>query len=438
MGKRGLPIVSIVGRPNVGKSTLFNRIIRRRVAVVDDEPGVTRDRNHAVTEWNGRRFVLVDTGGLLVDSEEIIESRVREQVEIALEESHLVLFTIDGRSEATADDFMIADLLRRRGAPTLLVVTKVESESLEASAHGFASLGPGPVHPVSGLEGRGIASLLDEVVRRIPERSAVSEDEGIRIAVIGRQNVGKSSIVNALLREDRMIVSEMPGTTRDAVDTHFRYQGRSLTLIDTAGLKRTSKFEKGVEYYAALRTARSLERADVALVVLDASRPLTRQDHRVAAAPFEAGLATVFLFNKWDLAEKETMTARDIVREAARHFPEYRWAPSLFVSAKTAQRVSKIPEAVLRVYEAARVRLDPDALGECLSEAFEGRSHPYVRGRMILFRGGRQVGVAPPVVEIIVTRPDEVAETYRRYLVNRLRARFGFEGSPLRLRFRRR
>ncbi len=437
MGKKALPIVSIVGRPNVGKSTLFNRIIRRRVAVVDDESGVTRDRNHAVTDWNGRSFVLVDTGGLLLESDQIMEGHVREQVEIALQESHLVLFTVDGRSELTADDLLIADLLRRRGATTMLVVTKVESQRIESESQEFASLAHHPIHFVSGLEGMGVGDLLDSVVEKIPPRAPTARSDRIMIAVIGRPNVGKSSIVNALLRQDRMIVSDIPGTTRDAVDTPFRYNDQDFTLVDTAGLRQKSKITKAVEYFSTLRTTRSIERADVALVVLDASGPLTRQDHRVAATPFEAGLATVFLFNKWDLREKETLTSRDEVREAAGHLPDYKHAPSLFVSAKTSQRVSRIPEAVLKVHAAARRRIEDETVEECLARAFAGLSHPYVRGRMIRFRGGRQVGIAPPTFVVTLNRPDAVIESYRRYLANRLRDAFGFPGSPIRLLFRR-
>jgi GTP-binding protein len=433
MGKRGLPVVAIVGRPNVGKSTLFNRLVGRSIAVVDDAPGVTRDRHHAIAEWTGRSFVLVDTGGLLLDSQGIIESRVREQVEAAIEESDLVLFTVDARSGPLPDDIEIAHLLRRLDVPTALVVTKVDSARHEAAAQEFSAVGLDPVYFVSGLDGRGAGDLMDAILARLPASEPPAETGAVRVAVIGKPNVGKSSIVNALLQRERMIVTDIPGTTRDAVDSEFRWEGRVFTLIDTAGLHRKQRMATGVEFFAAVRTMRSLDRADVALVVLDASAPLTRQDYRVAATPFELGVSCVYLFNKWDLAERATLTSRDIVREGARHVPSFEHAPSLFVSAKTSQRISRIPPTILSVYDGARVQIDADRLAECFENAVAARPIPYARGRAVRLRGIRQVGVAPPTFRVDVNQPEAVESSYRRFLVNRLRDRFGFLGSPIRL-----
>lgn len=438
MGRAAAPVVSIVGRPNVGKSTLFNRVLKRKLAVVDDAPGVTRDRHAALATWEDRRFWLVDTGGLLLDSDGIIETQVREQVEIALTESDVVLFMVDGRAGPLPDDYDIADLLRRRNAPVKLVVTKIDAPSLEVHAHEFAALGLGDLYMVSGLEGYGVGDLLDAVVANMPPVPETDTDASIGVAVVGRPNVGKSSIVNALLRESRMVVSETPGTTRDAIDTEFRFEGRSITLIDTAGLRRKARMDRGVEFYASLRATRSLARADVALVVLDASVPIGRQDFRIASMPFESGIPVVYVFNKWDLVEgKQTLTTRDVVREATRHVPDFAHAPAVFVSAKTKQRVSRLLTEAVAVYEAARTRVHDNELNALLDAAVEARSHPWVKGRMIKFWGMRQIGTAPPTFVVYVSRPDAVEENYRRFLKNRIRDRYPFRGCPIRLLFRR-
>ncbi len=438
MSRASLPIVSIVGRPNVGKSTLFNRILRRRQAVVDDAPGVTRDRHMAVTEWEGKPFMLVDTGGLLLAAEGIIEERIREQVEMALGESRRVLFVVDGREGPVADDHDVADLLRRRGADVTLVVTKIDAEPLEAAGHEFAELGVGDLHLVSGLEGRGVADLLDEITADMPPGETADTDGRIAIAVIGRPNVGKSSLVNAMLQRERMIVSEIPGTTRDAIDTDFRYEGRDYTLIDTAGLHRRTKTTRGAEYFSSIRTTRSLERADVAVVVFDATEPLSRQDFRIAAMPFESGRPVLFVFNKWDVVEsKETLTSRDIVREAARHVPDFDHAPSEFLSARTTQRVSRVMERIDDVYRAARAEQSAADLDAFIDRVTAAKSHPYTKGAMMRFWGMRQVGVAPPTFIVYCNKPNMVEDNYRRYVKNRLRESFGYFGTPLRVLYRR-
>lgn len=437
MSRRHLPVVSIVGRPNVGKSTLFNRILRRRQAVVDDQPGVTRDRHAAIGEWEGRGFMLVDTGGLLLDEEGVIESQIRVQVEIALGESDLVMLVVDGRIGPMADDYTVIDLLRRQNARYVLVVTKVDAESLEPVAQEFQALGVEDTYFVSGLEGRNVGDLLDDVMERLGPPMPVVKEDAVAIAVVGKPNVGKSSLVNALLQRERMIVSEIPGTTRDAIDTDFRYEGRAYTLIDTAGLRRKAKFEKGAEYFSAIRTTRSLERCDVAVMVLDASVPTSRQDYRVASLPFENGRPVVFVWNKWDLVAKETDTAKTVVADAARHLPDFGHAPSLFVSALTAQRVSRVMGAVNEVYESSRRKVSDEELDELLARAEGRRSHPSIRGKLMRFWSMRQVGVAPPTFIVYCNMPKDVTENYRRYLRNRIRERFGFVGTPVRLLCRR-
>lgn len=433
-----LPVVCIVGRPNVGKSTLFNRIIRRRKAVVDDHPGVTRDRMMARAEWEGRSFMLVDTGGLVLESLGAIETAIREQVQVALEHADVVLLVVDGREGPLRDDEEVARLLRRRGISPILVVSKVDAPSLEPAALEFTRLGLDPTFLVSGLEGRGVGEMLDAASAQFPERPSSPSTPSVRLAVIGRPNVGKSSLVNALLCEERMIVSDVPGTTRDAIDTEFRFHGRDFTLIDTAGLRRKSRVATAYEHVAALHAAESLSRADVALVVLDASMEISRQDFRIAAMPFTEGVPLVFVFNKWDIvASKETLTARDVVREAARHVPDFDHAASVFVSAKTGQRVSRIVPAALEAYEAARVEIPDERMNAFIDRLTETRSHPYVRGKMMKFWGMRQLGVAPPAFVVYCNRPAEVAENYRRHIANSVREAFGFRGTPIRLLFRR-
>jgi GTPase len=434
-----LPIVAIIGRPNVGKSTLFNRIFGRQLAVVDDLPGITRDRLVRRVEWTGRDFELVDTGGWVPDGAEPMEQRIVEQVFHALDECDLILLVVDSRAGLQPDDEEIARRLRSRGRPFLLVANKVDSEKLEADAAEFAGLGfDGEIWAISAAEGRGIGELLDEVVRRIPVRGNAEEEPGtIRIAVMGRPNVGKSSIVNRLLGEERVIVDNAPGTTRDSIDAPFRYHGRRMVLVDTAGLRRKLGSQPNYEFYATLRATRSLDSADVAILVLDATQPITSQDVRIAKMIDDAGRACIWAFNKWDLVTKEDKTAAHLHQRTVEQIPFQDHVPAEFVSALTVQRVSRLPERVVEVYEAARQKVPTGELNAVIRKAVEHNPPRSVGGgRPLKIYYATQVRVAPPTVSLFVSNPQRLAREYERYLARELRSAFGFAGSPIRLQVR--
>jgi GTPase len=434
-----LPIVAIIGRPNVGKSTLFNRILGKPLAVVDDMPGITRDRLMTRVDWSGRDFQLVDTGGWVPDGADPMEKRILEQVFAALDECDLVLLVVDARAGLQPDDREIARRLRERGRPFLLVANKVDSHRLEADAAEFAGVGfDGQVWAISAMEGRGIGELLDEVVARIPMKVAAAEEPGtIRIAVMGRPNVGKSSLVNRLLGEDRVIVDDVPGTTRDAIDVPFRYHGRRMVLVDTAGLRRKLGSHPNYEFYATLRATRSLEAADVAILVLDATQPITTQDIRIARMIDESGRGCVWAFNKWDLVTKEDKTAPHMHQRAVEQIPFQDHVPVEFVSALTVQRVSRLPERVVEVYEAAHQKVSTGELNAVVRRAVEHNPPRSVGGsRPLKIYYATQVRVAPPTFALFVSNPQRLAREYERYLARELRAAFGFAGSPIRLQVR--
>lgn len=435
-----LPVVAIVGRPNVGKSTLFNRFLGRVQAVVDDMPGITRDRHMARVEWNGAPFYLVDTGGWVPEGADGMEKRIIHQVLKALEACDLVLFVVDARSGLQPHDSAIGRALIEMGIDPVLVVNKVDSEALEAHAGEFAALGMGEtIWGVSAMEGRGIGDLLDEIVARIPDRpTAPVESAAIRIAVLGRPNVGKSSIVNRLLGEERVIVDDFPGTTRDAIDAPFRYHGREMVLVDTAGIRRKLAAQPDYEFYASLRAARALESADVALLVLDASEPVSRQDLRIARMIDESGKACVWVFNKWDLVVKDDKTSAHTLAAVREQISFHAYAPAEFVSALTVQRISRLPERIIEVYEAGRVRVPTGELNEIVRKAVEQNPpKPVGGGRPLRVYYATQVRVAPPTFALFVSQPQRLAREYERYLSRALREAFGFSGNPIRLQIRR-
>ena len=434
-----LPVVAIVGRPNVGKSTLFNRILGRSLAVVDDLPGITRDRLYARVEWTGAAFLLIDTGGWVPEGGDPMDGRILDQVFRAVEECDLVLFLVDVRAGLTPHDAEIARHLLRTGRPHLLAANKVDSERILPDAAEFASLGlGGSPHAISATEGRGIGDLLDEVVARIPRRAAAEAETGeIRIAVVGRPNVGKSSIVNRLLGEDRMIVHEAPGTTRDAIDAPLRYHGRRMVIVDTAGIRRRLAAHPNFEFYAMLRALRSLESADAALLVLDATAPLTRQDQRIARMIDDAGRPCVWAFNKWDLVEKSEKTADRLLKGARQTIAMQDYAPAEFVSALTVQRISRIPERILEVYAGSRQEIATPELNACIRRAIERNPPRAVKGeRPLKIYYATQVRTAPPTISLFVNKAQRLAASYERYLARELRAAFGFAGSPIRLQVR--
>jgi GTP-binding protein len=455
------PIVALVGRPNVGKSTLFNRIVGRRLAVVHDQPGTTRDRLHASAEWNGVLFTVVDTGGIEVlpdtvamgrrpgpervlaqDSAPFIPS-MRAQAEQAIYEADVIIFVTDVASGLTPADEEVAEILRRSRCPVFLAANKADNLHLREAALEFYTLGMETLYPVSALHGSGVADLLDDVVEAIPglaeERETSSdEEEGVKLAIVGRPNVGKSSLLNRLLGEDRAIVSPIPGTTRDAIDTHLEWEGTPVTLIDTAGIRRPGKVKRGVEHFSVLRALRAIQRADVALLVIDGIDGVTAQDTHVASLILEEWASVIVLINKWDAVEKDTYTMDEYtkwVREALR-FMDY--VPVLFISALTGQRVHKVVPAALAVQEARFLRIPTGELNRLVQDALARHAPPSKRGKRLKVYYVSQPGVDPPTFVFHVNDPDLVHFSYERYLENRLRDSRDFSGTPLRLIFRRR
>ncbi len=432
------PVVAIVGRTNVGKSTLFNRVVGRRQAVVDDVPGVTRDRNTAVAEWAGREFFLVDTGGLLPEARQGMDQRVREQVEAAVDTAELVLVVVDVTAGRLAVDEEIAALVRRRARPALLVANKADSPSRATGAHEFVGLGLGEPVAVSALHGDGVGDLLDACLAKFPPAGdePIVDPTVLKIAVVGRPNVGKSSIVNRLLGEERMIVSDVPGTTRDSVDTEFIWHGRRFVLIDTAGLRRRTHIDTRTEFYCAVRAIRAVERADVAIQVLDTSVPFSRQDYRISGIIFDTARPAVLAFNKWDLVDKETLTAKRQEDAYRAHVRGLWYAPAVFVSALSGQRLSRLPQIALDLHEAARQRYARQALEEVLEDAVTYQSPPALKRGRLRFRRVEQVSIDPIRLVIETSNAKAVPETYRRYLLRRFREGLGIRRAPLRLEFR--
>ncbi len=438
MRRRRLPLVAVVGRPNVGKSTFFNRLVSRGDAVVDDMPGVTRDRREGEAEWNSLPFRVVDTGGLVPGTHDGMEAAILVQARTALDDADLILFLLDARDGLTALDQDIAEDLRPRADKVIVVANKVESARQEEAALEFASLGLGNARLLSGQHGRGTGDLLDEIVSRLPRRDpAEPEEAAIGVALVGRPNVGKSSLANRLLGHDRFIVHEVAGTTRDAVDEGFRYDGTEFVLVDTAGLRRRSHVATGVEFYSTLRTRRSLERCDVALLVLDATEPVTSQDARIASMIADFGKSAVILFNKWDLVEKATGTVERITRDLREQFPRLSGSPILFVSAKSGLRVRRIPAAVRELSVERRTRIATSFLNEVLKEAVDRVQPPMRRnGRSLRLYYATQVADSPPHFVIFSNSPEEVPAAYRSYLRNVFQDRLELKATPLRLDFR--
>ena len=431
-----LPVVAVVGRPNVGKSTFFNRAIGRRVAIVDDTPGVTRDRNFGRAEWTGRHFFVVDTGGVVEGSDRTIDRLIREQAMTAVDEADAVLFMVDSKEGVHPLDQKLAEVLRKVSKPVLLTVNKVDNLPLENSHLDFWELGMGEPHPVSSMSGRGFGDLFDRVLPLLPEETVEARPGEVRVAVIGKPNAGKSSLVNRLFGEDRVMVSDVPGTTRDPVDLTLTYHGREVTFVDTAGLRRHARIRDSVEYYSTLRTARVVRDAEVCLVVIDTAEGLHVQDVKVAETAWEAGCGVIAVCNKWDLVDKNTWTAPDFQREAGRRAPFLRHIPFLFASALTGLRVRKTLELVLAVAERRRHRIPTHEVNDVVGELARRQPPPHARGRPVRIKYATQAETAPPTFILFSNLPDEIPVHYRRFIVNGMRNRWGFEGVPLRLRLR--
>lgn len=448
------PVVALVGRPNVGKSTLFNRLTGERLAVVDGTPGTTRDRIMAEAEWNGVFFELVDTGGidpsniasapgrqpLSVDSADFI-NEIRHQAEIAVEEADAILFITDATSGVTPADREVSQILRKHQKekdgkawpPILLVVNKADSESRRAEAYQFYELGMGDPYPISALHGTGTGDLLDDLVAFFPVQNEEEEDTSIKIAIVGKPNAGKSSLLNMLLGEERAIVSPIPGTTRDAVDTRIDYEGIPVTLIDTAGIRKRGSIEPGVEKYSVLRAMQAIERADVVMLVIDAVSGITAQDTHIAGYILDAWKSAVILVNKWDLVEKDSLTMVEYTRHIRQELNFMEYVPVLFISAKTGQRVEKVLPLALQVQEERLVRLSTSQLNQILQKAQDLHPAPSKSGRQLKIYYGTQVRSDPPTFLLYVNDPQLKHFTYIRYLENRLREVYPYLGTPIRL-----
>jgi GTP-binding protein len=431
-------MVAVVGRPNVGKSTFFNRVVRRAVAVVDDLPGVTRDRREAEASWTEVPFRLVDTGGLVPATIDSMEAAVREQTRFAVAEADVILLLIDVREGLTALDREIAEELRSSAKRVLVVANKAEGPEWDVAAVEAAELGLGEPYAVSAEHGRRVGDLLDAVVERLPQRGAPREEKPtFSFTLVGRPNVGKSSLANRLLGEPRLIVHPQAGTTRDAIDVAFRYDGEEFALVDTAGLRRRSHVATGVEYYSTLRTRRSLERCDVGVLVLDGTEPLTGQDARIATLVLEAGKPCLLLFNKWDLVDKETGTTERMTRDLREEYPLMADSPVLFVSALTGLRVSRIPDLVRELALETRRRIATSELNRILEEVTESVPPPVRKnGKPFRFYYVTQTGEAPPTFVVFSNDGTGIPAAYRSYLRNAFRAQLGIRSAPIRLEFR--
>ena len=464
----GLPVVAIVGRPNVGKSTLFNRIVGDRVAIVEDRARTTRDRLYDVAEWNGRRFVMVDTGGLETRPGDPIEERVQEQAHVAIAEADVIVFVVDAEQGMTPADQEASSLLRTSKAPVLVAPNKSDNSTREIEAAEFHALGWPDTHPISAIHGRGVADLLDVIVWSLPPESASevarkheedeaarddSETEGeseqaafavgdkpVRIAIIGRPNVGKSSLLNVLLGQPRAIVSDIPGTTRDAIDTAFVWAGRTVRLVDTAGIRKRGKVAAGpaAERFATLRALKAVTRADVTVLVIDAVDGMTSQDDHVAGYALDEGTGLVIAINKWDLVEKDGKTFDEYVARLRRHAPFLAKTPILSISAKTGQRAERVLEQAIEIAAERRRRIPTPALNTWLRDVVARRPPATVKGRQPRFLYATQAGSTPPTFVLFTSNAAGVHFSYRRYLDNQLRAAFGFEGTPIRLVIRER
>jgi GTP-binding protein len=435
------PIVAVVGRPNVGKSTLFNRMTGRRIAIVEDIPGITRDRLYADGEWNGREYTLIDTGGIGMDEHDPMQAQIRVQAEVAMEEADVILFLVEAQQGLTGVDQELADLLRRADAPVLLVVNKADNANREQAASEFYALGLGEVYPVAAISGRGVADLLDEVVKLFPEQGEPEEDDDeiVKLALIGRPNVGKSSLLNAILGEDRAIVSPIAGTTRDAIDTPFQWENHRLLLIDTAGIRRSGKIQGTVEYYSVLRAQRAIERCDVALTVIDADEGLSDGDKRVAGMAHEAGKASVLVINKWDVGKQKTAEAnpsKNPLRVFTEHLrdemPFVAYAPIAFCSALRRTGIGAMVETALEAAQSHAMRIPTGELNRLLRDATDSRPLND-KGRTFKVRYATMPSVKPPTIVLFVNDPDMMHFSYKRYLENQIRKQYAFEGTPVRL-----
>ncbi|GAA0556032.1 ribosome biogenesis GTPase Der [Chitinophaga japonensis] len=431
--------VAIVGRPNVGKSTLFNRLLEQRKAIVDDVSGVTRDRQYGIAEWNGKTFNVIDTGGFVANSEDVFEREIRKQVKIAMEEANVLLFMCDVTTGITDLDADVADLLRRSSKPVFLVVNKVDNSERQLEAAEFYSLGFDKLFFLSSISGSGTGELLDEVAALITddaEQAGQADAELPKIAIIGQPNVGKSSLLNALIGEERNIVSDIPGTTRDTIHTHYKLFQKDFVLIDTAGVRRKARVHEDLEFYSVIRAIKAMDEADVCMLLLDAAKGITAQDLSIFSLAVRKGKGMVILVNKWDLVEKETNTARDYEKELKQRLAPFSDVPIVFTSVLQKQRIFKAIEEALRVYDNRQRKIPTSRLNDVMLKAIEAYHPPVVRGTPIRIKYVTQLPTHTPAFAFFCNLPDDVKQPYKNYLENQLRANFDFEGVPVKLFFR--
>lgn len=438
--RKNKPIVAVVGRPNVGKSTLFNVLAGRKIAIIEDTPGITRDRIYADCDWLGREFTLIDTGGIEPDSKDIILSQMREQAQIAIDMADVILFMVDITTGLVDADMRVADMLRRAHKPIVLCVNKVDKPTSQAAdVYEFYNLGIGDPCPISSANRTGIGDMLDLVVQYFPAGGGEEEeDDATYVAIVGKPNVGKSSIINKLIGENRVIVSEIAGTTRDAIDTRVRHDGREYVFIDTAGLRRKKKIKENLERYMIVRTVGAVERSDITILVVDATEGITEQDAKIAGIAHDRGKAVIVAVNKWDLIEKDNHTVREFTDKIHQVLSFLSYAEILFISAQTGQRLTRLYDEIDLVSANQNMRIQTGVLNEIINEACVMQQPPSDKGRMLRILYATQVGVKPPTFVLFVNRKELMHFSYQRYLENRIRETFGFRGTPLKFIIRER
>tara|TARA_Y100000590_G_scaffold15302_1_gene18367 strand:- start:416 stop:1732 length:1317 start_codon:yes stop_codon:yes gene_type:complete len=434
------PIIAIVGRPNVGKSTFFNRMLKQKKAIVDAQEGITRDRLYGETEWVGHHLTFVDTGGYIPEDLDVFNKAVREQAQAAVSEADLILLMVDGREDPTASDKTLAQFVRESGKKAILVVNKCDNLETDLQVHGFHELAIEPIHPVSALTGRLSGDLLDLILKELNLsgiKPVEEKEAGMRLSIVGMPNVGKSSLTNALLQREQSIVTPIAGTTRDSIDAYLKYYGQTITLVDTAGLRKRSKVSDNIEFYSNVRTQRAILNSDVTLVLIDAEKGFSKQDKAIVDDVIKKGKGLVFIVNKWDLVDKENHTMKEFTDEIAYQFKALSHYPILFISAKTKQRVSKVLGLAQSVYETREKTISTSKLNNFLQKLLRQQSPPATRGKVINLKYMTQVNAAPHLFVIFTNYPKLVPQSYRRFIENQLRETFDLMGVPIRISFRR-
>lgn len=431
------PIVAIVGRPNVGKSTLFNRLIGRRQAIIDDLPGVTRDRNYAISDWNGQAFMLVDTGGYVPKSTNQIDAAVREQVNIAVDESDLIIFMVDSRTGITTVDEHIAQILQRVSKDVILAVNKMDNETDMLELGQFYNLGIGEPIPVSAMTGKRTGDFLDKITEILKKHPVEDENENfLKLAIVGKENVGKSSLVNTFLEKDRQIVTDIPGTTRDSIDSYLKYKKHEFLLIDTAGLKKKAKIKENVLFYSNLRTYRSIHRADIVIYMIDAEKELSRQDISVITDAEKERKGIIIVYNKWDLVEKDQYTADTIKKDIKEKLGMLKYIPIIFTSVIEKQRLYKMLDLTINIYNDRKKKIQTSELNDYLLPIFKSTTPPAIKGKEIKINYVNQVSAEPPLFIFFCNFPELITENYKRFIENKIRDKYGFDGVPISFKFR--